>query len=141
VGYLRCVDLSEDAGLNPKSEYRNPKQLPLSNFEFRKSSLRMANVMPLDAFRKQSLAAPLSASCEDRAPAFGSHSGAKTVLTLPRSLGWLVSAFHKTETDRDAILRAITVGVSTALSIAWRGRALDLPIARTPIFWDKQPNG
>jgi hypothetical protein len=42
--------------------------------------------MSLDAFRKQSLAAPLSASCEDRAPAFGSHPGAKTVLTLPRSL-------------------------------------------------------
>ena len=101
----------------------------------------MTNVMPLNAFRKQSLAAPLSASCQDRAPAFGSHSGAKTVLTLPRSLGWLVSAFHTTETDRDAILRAVTVGVSTALSIAWRARELDLPIARTPIFWDKQPNG
>ena len=63
----------------------------------------MTNVMPLNAFRKQSLAAPLSASCQDRAPAFGSHSGAKTVLTLPRSLGWLVSAFHKTENRLDAI--------------------------------------
>jgi hypothetical protein len=101
----------------------------------------MTNVMPLNAFRKQSLAAPLSASCEGRAPAFGSHSGAKTVLTLPRSLGWLVSAFHRTKTDRDAILRAVTVGVSTALSIAWRAPAFDLPIARTSIFWDKQPKG
>ena len=97
--------------------------------------------MFLDAFWQQTFAAALSASCEDRPPAFGSHSGAKTVLTLPRSLGRLVSAFHKTETDRDAILRAVTVGVSTALSIAWRAPALDLPIARTPIFWDKQPNG
>jgi len=59
--------------------------------------------MPLDAFRKQAFAAPLSAPCEDGAPALGSHAGAKTVLTLPRSLGRLVSAFHKTETDRDAI--------------------------------------
>jgi len=63
----------------------------------------MTNVMLFDAFREQSLAAALSAPCEDRAAAFGSHAGAKTVLTLPRSLGWLVSAFHKTETDREAI--------------------------------------
>ena len=97
--------------------------------------------MRFDAFREQSFAAALSAPREDRAPAFGAHAGTKTVLTLPRSLGGLVSAFHKTETDREAILRAVTVGVSTALSIAWRARALDLPIARTPIFWDKQPNG
>ena len=97
----------------------------------------MTNVMPLDAFRKQSLAAPLSASCEDRAPAFGSHSGAKTMLTLASSLGRLIGALHKTKTDRDAILRAVTVGVSTALSIAWRAPALDLPIAKTSIFWDK----
>jgi hypothetical protein len=63
----------------------------------------MTNVMPLDAFRKQSLAAPLSTSREDRTPAFSSHAGAKTMLTLPRSLGRLISAFHKTETNRDAI--------------------------------------
>jgi len=63
----------------------------------------MTNVMPFDAFREQSFAAALSAPREDRAPAFGAHAGTKTVLTLPRSLGGLVSAFHKTETDREAI--------------------------------------
>lgn len=63
----------------------------------------MTNVMPFDTFRKQSLAAALSAPREDRAPAFSAHAGTKTVLTLPRSLRGLVSAFHKTETDREAI--------------------------------------
>jgi hypothetical protein len=82
--------------LNSKSEYRNPKQLPLSNFEFRKSSLRVAEVMSFDAFRQQPFAAALSPARECRATAFGPHAGAKTVLTFARSLGWLVSALHKT---------------------------------------------
>jgi len=63
----------------------------------------MTDVMPFDAFREQSLAAAPSAPREDRAPAFGAHAGTKTVLTLPRSLRGLVGAFHKTETDREAI--------------------------------------
>jgi hypothetical protein len=79
----------------------------------------MTNVMPVDAFREQSLTTPLSAACQGGAPAFGAHAGTKTVLAFPCSLGWLVSAFHKTGTDRDAILRAVTVGVSKALSIVY----------------------
>ena len=94
----------------------------------------MTNVMPLDAFREQAFAPALSAPCEDRAPAFGAHAGAKTMLTLASSLGRLIGALHKTKTDRDAILRAATVGVSKTLSIAWHAPTLDLPIARTPIL-------
>lgn len=97
--------------------------------------------MPFDAFREQSFAAALSAPREDRAPAFGAHAGTKTVLTLPRSLGGLVSAFHKDRNRSRGDLRAVTLGVSKGLSIAWRAPTYDLPIARTPIFWDKQRNG
>jgi hypothetical protein len=59
--------------------------------------------MSFDTFREQSLAPSLPAPREDRAPAFGTHAGTKTVLTLSCSLRGLVSAFHKTETDREAI--------------------------------------
>jgi hypothetical protein len=62
----------------------------------RKSSSRVPDVMPLDAFRQQTFATALAAACEGRATAFGTHPGAETVLTFACSLGWLVSAFHKT---------------------------------------------
>jgi hypothetical protein len=52
--------------------------------------------MSLDAFREQAFATALSPACEGRAPAFGAHPGTETVLTFACSLGWLVSAFHKT---------------------------------------------
>jgi hypothetical protein len=61
-----------------------------------KSSLRMTNVMPLDAFRQQTFATALAAARKGCATAFGTHPGAETVLTFACSLGWLVSAFHKT---------------------------------------------
>jgi hypothetical protein len=66
------------------------------NFEFRKSSLRMARVMSLDTFWEQALAAALTPARQDRATAFGTHPGTETVLLFACSLGWLVSAFHKT---------------------------------------------
>jgi hypothetical protein len=94
----------------------------------------MTNVMSFDTFREQSLTTPLSAACEGGAPAFGAHAGTKTVLALPCSLGWLISAFHKAGTDRDAILRAVTVGASRALSIVRRAPTIDLPFARTLIL-------
>jgi len=59
----------------------------------------MTEVMPLDAFREQALAAALPSTREDRAAGLGSHAGTKAVLTFPCTLGWLVSAFHKTEKD------------------------------------------
>jgi hypothetical protein len=56
----------------------------------------MSGVMSLDAFRQQTLATALAAARKGRATTFGTHPGAETVLTFACSLGWLVSAFHKT---------------------------------------------
>jgi hypothetical protein len=76
----------------------------------------MARVMFLDAFREQALAAALSPACKYCATPFGLHAGTKTVLTFACSLGGLVSPFHKT--DKASMgLRAVTLGMSTALSI------------------------
>jgi hypothetical protein len=72
--------------------------------------------MFLDAFWKQALAAALSPTCKYRATAFGLHASTKTVLTFACSLGGLVSPFHKTE-KASVGLRAVTLGMSTALSI------------------------
>jgi hypothetical protein len=52
--------------------------------------------MSLDAFRKQPFAAALAPAHKNGATAFAAHSGTETVLTFACSLGWLVSAFHKT---------------------------------------------
>jgi hypothetical protein len=53
--------------------------------------------MPFGALRKQALAATLPAACQRCAAPFCFHPGTKTMLTFACSLGWLVSAFHKTE--------------------------------------------
>lgn len=63
----------------------------------------MSEVMSLDAFRQQTLATALAAPRKGRATTLGTHPGAETVLTLAGSLGWLVSAFHKTEKGLGAI--------------------------------------
>jgi hypothetical protein len=63
----------------------------------------MARVMPFDAFGEQTFPAALPAACQGRAAAFCFHPGAKTMLTFACSLGWLVSAFHKTENKFGAI--------------------------------------
>jgi hypothetical protein len=84
---------------NPNIEIRNG----LSNFDFRKSSLRMTDVMSLDAFRQQTLATALAAARKGRATTFGTHPSAETVLTFACSLGWLVSAFHKTRNSSGPI--------------------------------------
>jgi hypothetical protein len=76
----------------------------------------MTNVMSLDAFRQQTFATALAAARKGRATALGTHPGAETVLTFARSLGWLVSAFHKTPEWLRPDWRAVTLGVSMALS-------------------------
>jgi len=90
--------------LNSKFEYRNPKRIAKSNLDARifdsrapKSSLRVPDVMPLDAFRQQAFAAALPPTRKGRATAFGTHPGTEAVLTFACSLGWLVSPFHRTE--------------------------------------------
>ena len=61
------------------------------------SSLGMARVVDLDTFWQQTFAAALTTAREGGASAFGPHARAKTVLTLARSFGCLISAFHKAE--------------------------------------------
>jgi hypothetical protein len=53
--------------------------------------------MNFHAFWKQTLTAALAAACQGCAAPFRFHAGTKTMLTFAGSLGWLVSAFHKTE--------------------------------------------
>jgi hypothetical protein len=67
------------------------------NFEFRKSSLRMTDVMPLNPFREKAFAAALPPTRKGRATTFGTHPGTETVLTFACSLRWLVRPFHKGE--------------------------------------------
>jgi hypothetical protein len=78
--------------------------------------LRMARVMFLDAFREQAFAPALPPARQRGAARFRFHPGTKTVLTFACSLGSLVSPFHRT--DKASVgLRAVTLGMSTALSI------------------------
>jgi len=60
------------------------------------SSSRVSGVVPVNAFRQQTFAAALAPPGKSRATAFGTHSRTETVLTFACSLGWLISAFHKT---------------------------------------------
>ena len=77
----------------------------------------MAHVMPFNALWKQAFAAALAAACQGRATPFRLHAGTKTMLTFACSLGWLVSAFHKTENGLGD-LRAAKVRSSATLSTA-----------------------
>jgi hypothetical protein len=63
----------------------------------------MTCVMDFNALWKQAFAAALPAACQGCAAPFRFHAGTKTMLTFAGSLGWLVSAFHKTENKLGAI--------------------------------------
>ena len=75
----------------------------LDRLKTRELHLCMPCVMPFDAFWEQAFASALSATCQGRAAPFRLHAGTKTMLTFTCSLGWLVSAFHKTENRLGAI--------------------------------------
>jgi len=75
--------------------YRDLQRRGLRAVE-KKSSSRVSGVVRVDAFRQQTFAAALAPARKGRATAFGTHPGAETVLTFACSLGWLISAFHKT---------------------------------------------
>jgi len=77
--------------------------------------------MSLDAFRQQALAAALPSPRERGTSGFRLHAGAKSVLSFSCTLGWLISAFHKTEKRLPRDSRAATVRTSTVLSIShWK---------------------
>jgi len=61
----------------------------------KKSSLSVACVVPVNAFRQQTFPASLPPPCKRGATAFGPHASAKAVLAFARSLGWLIGTFHK----------------------------------------------
>jgi len=63
----------------------------------------MARVMPFYASREQTFAAALTTACQGCTAPFRFHAGTKTMLTFACSLGWLISAFHKTENRLGAI--------------------------------------
>jgi hypothetical protein len=65
----------------------------------------MTNVMSLDAFGEQTFAPALPPASESRPTCFSPHSRAKTVLTFPCSLGWLVSAFHDKSGENFPLLK------------------------------------
>ena len=91
-----------------------------------KLSLRMAGVVPFDAFWEQTFATALPPAGKYRPAAFCLHAGTKTVLAFPGSLRWLVSPFHKTESSFRRNLGAVTLGMGAALSIAPRDAIVDL---------------
>ena len=91
-----------------------------------KLSLRMAGVVPFDAFREQTLAATLPSARQRGTAALRLHPGTKTVLAFACSLRWLVSSFHKTESSFRRNLGAVTLGMGAALSIATRDAIVDL---------------
>ena len=55
----------------------------------------MAGVVQFNALWKQAFATALAPARKSGAAALRSHACAKTVLAFTRSLGWLISAFHK----------------------------------------------
>jgi hypothetical protein len=75
----------------------------MDKLETNELSLCMARVVPLGALWEQAFAAALPAACQRRAAPSCFHPGTKTMLTFARSLGWLVSAFHKTKNRLGAI--------------------------------------
>jgi hypothetical protein len=72
--------------------------------------------MTLDAFRQEAFTPALATTREGGASTFGPHAGTKPVLLFARSLGWLISTFHKAEKFAPRELRAVTLGWSGGLS-------------------------
>ena len=67
----------------------------LTDFELRRSSLRVASVVNVNALWEQAFATALAPARKSGAAALCSHTRAKTVLAFTRSFRWLISAFHK----------------------------------------------
>src|SRR5439155_8273579 len=92
----------------------------ISGKEKNRSSLGVAREMVFDAFGQETFAPALTPARERGATAFRFHPGAEAVLTFAGALGRLVRAFHKTGQSSRRDWRAVTVGMTTALSISPR---------------------
>jgi hypothetical protein len=82
--------------------------------------LGVAREVKIDAFWEQTFATALAPAREGGASAFGLHPRTETVLLFASAFGWLIRSFHKTEKLLRRDLRAVTVGMSRALSISGR---------------------
>jgi hypothetical protein len=96
--------------------WRIPENADIS-VQSKKSSLRVSRVMPVNAFRQQTFATALPPACERGATALSPHTGAKAVLAFARPLGWLIGAFHNAGKSVTPAPGALTLGVSSLLSI------------------------
>lgn len=67
----------------------------LTDFDLRRSGLRVASEVNANALWEQAFATALAPARKSGAAALCSHTRAKTVLLFTRSLRWLISAFHK----------------------------------------------
>jgi hypothetical protein len=89
----------------------------------------VAREVKFDAFWQQTFATALAPARQRSASGFGLHARTETVLLLAGALGWLIRAFHKTEKLLRRDLRAVTLGMSGALSISWHKSIVDLAFA------------
>jgi hypothetical protein len=98
----------------------------------------VADVMPLDAFRKQSFAAALTPARKSRPTAFGAHPRTKAVLSFPCPLGWLISAFHKWQNGFCPVGERLRYGHAQVCQCCWysspRVNALSIRIASDSDF-------
>src|SRR5262245_3119263 len=85
---FRCV-----LATKPDGDAKN--ELSVTDFERRRSSLRVAGVVPVNALWEQAFTTALAAARKSGSAALGSHPCAKPVLAFTRSFRWLISAFHK----------------------------------------------
>jgi len=92
--------------------------------------------MQFNALRQKTLPAALASASERGSSAFGLHARAEPVLAFACALGWLISAFHKAEKRFRCDSRAVTVGMSRALSILRARGIVDLRIASACNFWN-----
>ena len=126
-----CSDLLIGFHTTENRDVEKPTPAHKSSGEIARSklklSLRMAGVVPFDAFREQALAATLPSARQRGTAALRLHPCTKTVLVFACSLRWLVSSFHKTESSFRRNLGVLTLEMGAALSIAQRDAIVDPP--------------
>ena len=89
----RLGELQVDHALSAIGLSKNPARNERS--EGRHSSLSVARVMNLDAFRQETFAPLSPAPRENRAAVFGFHASTESELAFAGALGGLIRTFHK----------------------------------------------
>ena len=93
-----CSDLLIGFHATENRDVEKPTPTHKSSGEIARSklklSLRMAGVVPFDAFREQALAATLPSARQRGTARFCLHAGTKTVCPLAADDGGLIGTFH-----------------------------------------------